>query len=1234
MPKSFMNDPRWYKDAVIYELHVRSFFDATDDGVGDFEGLRQKLPYLESLGVNTLWLLPFLESPLKDDGYDISDYYSVLDMHGTLDDFQHFLDEAHERDMRVITELVLNHTSDQHPWFREARDPQSDKHDWYVWSETTEKYEDVRIIFTDTEHSNWNWDQKAGKYYWHRFFSHQPDLNYDNPAVREKMKEVMFYWFDMGVDGLRLDAVPYLFEREGTNSENLPETIDYVKELRAAVDERYGPGKVLLAEANQWPEETLPYFGAEENGDGQAESTGVQMAFNFPIMPRMYMALRRENRRPLVEMLELTGEIPEDAQWAIFLRNHDELTLEMVTDEERDYMYHEYAADRRFRINVGIRRRLAPLLGGERRRIELMNALLMSLKGSPILYYGDEIGMGDDPFLGDRDGVRTPMQWSPDKNGGFSRAPHHRLFKPPINRGPYSYEFVNVEDAEQDEHSLLHFTRRLLALRNQHAQVFGRGTFELVAVENQAVLAFLREYEGKQVLVVANLSRYAQSAHLPAEERLAGLVPVELFGKTSFPPIGREQPIGREREAGERRQGENGEGPERHPEPYHLVLAPHGFYWFALRSEQALIEEAERRRRVQQEEHPGALPMLEVEDGVENLLVPTMARGRGPERFESLLPDYVSKQRWFGSKGTPIERVSVEDAVRLQAEPYPVYLTLIGVHLGGDAGETVYYALPLAVSYEDAEERLKEWSRATIAWIDGPRGRGLLHDATVRRDFWHTLFEWWKSGGRGRSLRGVYESRLADAARGAEPEDIRLLTGEQSNTAAVINGRFFVKLYRRLEQGPHPEPEMLEYLTESGFSFVPQLLGSIEFRRGRQASYPLGLLQEALPVEADGWHYALDVAERFFDRVAGQKLPEEAHLPGENGFSDDPAPAWLEEVAPELLSMAHVLGVRTAEMHRRLAEADAPDLRPQQSTAADADALADRVRESLERTRPMIEDAAENMDLGEGALPAEDGWQRAKDRLEALRERELDGIKIRIHGDYHLGQVLRADGEFYILDFEGEPARTIEERRRRDFPVRDVAGMMRSFDYAARSELMAFREREEAAEAASGGDLEDGGSSAGEAAAGDETASSPASAATASSQNDAPEDGSPSGADRDAEAAAAADEALDDWTEALVRWCQLLFLDGYGDTATGAADTDAAAADTSADGEGEETAPLLSDLDEHRLLLWAYLLDKALYEVRYELNHRPSWMGLPLRGLKRLLAEPADDGRPKKPVLL
>ena len=1134
MSDDFLNNPLWYKDAVIYELHVRSFYDANNDGFGDFQGLREKLPYLESLGVNTLWLLPFLKSPLKDDGYDTADYFKVLPVHGDLDDFKAFLDDAHARGMRVITELVLNHTSDQHPWFQEARDPASDKHDWYVWSETDEKYEDVRIIFTDTEVSNWTWDQKAQKYYWHRFFSHQPDLNFDNPEVRQKMEEVMFFWFDMGVDGLRLDAVPYLFEREGTNSENLPETIDYIKDLRSAIEDRYGPGKVLLAEANQWPEDTLPYFGEDDDG----QSTGVQMAFNFPIMPRMYMALRRENRRPLVEMMDLTKEIPDDAQWAIFLRNHDELTLEMVTDEERDYMYHEYAAEDRFRINVGIRRRLAPLLGGERRRIELMNALLLSLDGSPVIYYGDEIGMGDDPFLGDRNGVRTPMQWSPDKNGGFSRAPHHKLFMPPINRGRYSYEVVNVEDAEDDPHSLLHFMRRLLMIRQQHKKIFGRGSFELLEVDNQSVLAFVREYEGEQILVVANLSRFAQAVTLPEDAGLGGLAPVELFSQAPFPTM-----------------------PE--DDDYQVILGPHGFYWFKLKPETEVQRGSERYSGLQLAEtgpNGTQLPVVTVAEGLQNLLVPTMAQYAGPETLEHILPDFIGEQRWFGAKGQPIEGVEVEDAVRLRSDP-EVYISILSVEL---EDETAFYTLPLAVaSGDEAIEILNERPSAALAWleVDGaadgapssgaaangaddarlrtangtPDDRLLVYDATVRSGFWSTLFQWWQGGGKGRSLKGLYVAEPSDAAGNADPEAVRLLTGEQSNTSAIIDDTFFVKLYRRLERGTNPEQELLDHLTEVDFTFAPRLHGTIDFRR-HERSYTLGILQEALPVETDGWSFALETTTRFLDRVEDRKLPPEAeedrtlgHYGPTHGQN---VPVWLDDVAPEIMQVARVLGVRTAEMHRALAQADAPDLRPIEAPDTVGAELSRRVRAELDDTREMLADA----DVDPDAVPTGAEWDTALDRLDRLHEVGGDHERIRIHGDYHLGQVLRADGDFYILDFEGEPARPLAERRRRENALRDVAGMLRSIEYAV---LAAWQ---------------------------DHTATDPEYAG---------------------------------WVDTLLRWADVTFLDAYGDTA--AADSFLAPRDTRYD------------------YLWAYLFDKAIYEVRYELNHRPSWAWLPLRGLRRLL---------------
>jgi len=1125
MPDDFLSDPLWYKDAVIYELHVRSFYDSDDDGYGDFQGLREKLPYLDSLGVNTLWLLPFLESPLKDDGYDTADYFKILPIHGDLDDFQAFLDDAHARGMRVITELVLNHTSDQHPWFQEARDPDSDKHDWYVWSETDDKYEDVRVIFTDTEDSNWTWDRKAEKYYWHRFFSHQPDLNFDNPEVREKMKEVMFFWLDMGVDGLRLDAVPYLFEREGTNSENLPETIAYVKELRAAVEDRYGPGKVLLAEANQWPEDTLPYFGE----DAEGKSTGVQMAFNFPIMPRLFMALRRENRRPLVEMLDQTHGIPDDAQWALFLRNHDELTLEMVTDEERDYMYHEYAADDHFRINVGIRRRLTPLLGGERRRIELMNALLFSLKGSPILYYGDEIGMGDDPFLGDRNGVRTPMQWSPDKNGGFSRAPHHKLFMPPINRGKYSYEFVNVEDAEQDPHSLLHFMRRLISLRQQHRKIFGRGSFELLPVDNQAVLAFVREHDGNQILVVANLSRFVQSAHLPPHTALEGHVPVELFGQSPFPAV----------EA---------------KEDYHVTIGPHHFYWFKLVPEEEFERETERRSGLRFAEHgPNgqSLPVLPVEEGLQNVLVPTMARGRGPEQLESLLPGYVQEQRWFGAKGERVEGVVVEDAVRLRRNP-TVYLSILKITLADDEA---FYTLPLMAAPEaKAHSILDEHLTAALGWIEinGTGERRLVYDATVNTKFWKTLFRWWKGGSKGRSLKGVYTAEPSDEAQDDEPESVQLLTGEQSNTSAIVNDDYFVKIYRRLEEGTNPEKELLNHLTSVDFTFTPRLHGTVDFRRGDR-TYTLGVLQEALPVETDGWTYALRCTARFLDRVENTPFPhEQAQLTGTlpetravpdaevpDRSLEASAPVWLEEVAPELLSLAQVLGVRTAEMHLALAKADEEDLRPVPAPSAAGSELAARLRNEMQTTRSLLADQDEGT---EAERPSDAAWNAAAERLDDLETLDGDHEHIRIHGDYHLGQLIRSEGDFYILDFEGEPTRPLDERRRRENALRDVAGMMRSLEYAV---LATWQ---------------------------DHTGTDPDYAA---------------------------------WTDALLRWGERTFLDAYADTAG--------------------SACFLPPAPARYSFLWAYLFQKAIYEVRYEVNHRPDWAWLPLRGLRRLL-------RPNTPI--
>ncbi|MDQ3460566.1 MAG: maltose alpha-D-glucosyltransferase [Deinococcota bacterium] len=1092
-------DPLWHKDAVIYELHVRSFYDSNNDGYGDFAGLREKLPYLEELGVNTLWLLPFYQSPLRDDGYDIADYYQILPVHGTLDDFKAFLDEAHARGMRVVTELVLNHTSDQHPWFQEARVPGSAKRDWYVWSDSAEKYKGVRIIFKDTEYSNWTWDPVAGAYYWHRFFGHQPDLNWDNPAVEKALHEVMFYWFDLGVDGLRLDAVPYLYEREGTSCENLPETLDAIKRLRKAIEDRYGPGKILLAEANQWPEDTVPYFG--EGGEG------VQMAFNFPLMPRMYLAVRRENRQPIVEMLGHTEEIPEEAQWALFLRNHDELTLEMVTDEERDFMYYEYAADPQFRLNLGIRRRLAPLLGGERRRIELMNALLLSLPGSPILYYGDEIGMGDNTFLGDRNGVRTPMQWSPDKNAGFSRAPFHTLFLPPVSEGRYSYQFVNVESERNNPYSFYHFTRRLIALRGQHARTFGRGSLRVLDVENPRVFAFLRQHEGETILVVTNLSRFAQAASLPLAD-FSDCAPVELFSQAPFPPI-------------------TAEG-------YPLTLGPHSFYWFVLRPKAALAED-EALPEEGVADILRALPVLTLTGGLETIVIDTMVQGESRKGLERLLPGYLRGQRWFGAKERPILSVRLEDAVRLQAQAFSGYLALVRVAYEGGVER---YFLPLArMSEEEASSALAERPQAAIARLSGPFGRNVLYDATADPAFWLALYEQTRAGWKGRSLKGLYSAATGKGAVLPPAEGARVLGVEQSNSSAVFGSAAFAKLYRRLEEGPNPEVEMLSYLTSAGFPFVPRMLARLSFNRG-PLELSLGVVQDYLAGDGDAWGYALTETSRYLNRVSDTALPSELYpLPGQ------PIPAWLEHSGGDILHMVRLLGVRTAELHLSLAKAETPALRPEPTEAGDLLALRERVHARAEEVRLAL------TERGSEGRPADDLFARGLAKLDELNPETPAAPggwqKIRVHGDYHLGQVLMSQGEYYLLDFEGEPAKPLAERRRRDQALRDVAGMLRSLDYAG---LMAWRRHlaEHPELASKDGDLET-------------------------------------------------------WVGSLTRWSEAVFLDAYYATA------------------GE--ASFLPPAGVRDRLVWAYQLDKALYEVHYELGHRPDWVDLPLKGLRRLLTE-------------
>ncbi|HYM96749.1 MAG TPA: maltose alpha-D-glucosyltransferase, partial [Candidatus Sulfotelmatobacter sp.] len=686
-------DPLWYKDALIYELHVRAFSDSDADGSGDFRGMLEKLPYLQDLGVNAIWLLPFYPSPGRDDGYDIADYTDVNPQFGTLGDATAFIREAHRRGIRVINELVCNHTSDQHPWFQRARRsrPGSAPRDFYVWSDTNQKYQDARIIFKDFEVSNWTWDHVAGAYYWHRFYSHQPDLNFDNPKVKEAVLKALDFWLDAGVDGVRLDAIPYLFERDGTNCENLPETHQFLREMRNHVDANY-PNRMLLAEANQWPEDSVAYFG---QGDE------CNMSFHFPLMPRLFMSIRMEDRFPIVDILAQTPSIPDTAQWALFLRNHDELTLEMVTDEERDYMYRAYTQDRLARINLGIRRRLAPLLGNDRRRVELMNGLLFSLPGTPVLYYGDEIGMGDNIFLGDRNGVRTPMQWSADRNAGFSRANRQRLYLPVITDPEYHYETVNVEAQQGNPHSILSWMKRLIALRKRH-RAFGRGTLELLRPENRKVLAYVRAYESEQILCIANLSRFLQAVELDLS-KWKGLVPVELFSSNEMPVIG--------------------------DNPYFLTLGPHAFYWFSMQPKPTPQLQSDGAK-------PAAIvPDISVIGGWEAALV-----GASKERLETVLLGYIRQRRWFAGKARRLKSATIADVVGIPGHEGTAYITSVVV--GYAEGDPDMYLLPLAyANAAEAPHIIERWPGSAIAWIgnhdDG--ARGLLYDALGPPNFAEAL---------------------------------------------------------------------------------------------------------------------------------------------------------------------------------------------------------------------------------------------------------------------------------------------------------------------------------------------------------------------------------------------------------------------------------------------------------------------------------------------------------------
>jgi maltose alpha-D-glucosyltransferase/alpha-amylase len=1009
------SDPGWYHDAVVYQIHVRAFCDSNGDGIGDFQGLASRLDYIRDLGVTAIWLLPFYPSPLRDDGYDIADYSRVHPAYGTLSDFKLFLREAHKRGLRVITELVLNHTSDQHPWFQRARRaPRGSRHrDYYVWSDTYDKYTEARVIFKDFESSNWTWDPVAGAYYWHRFYSHQPDLNFDNPAVFEAMKRVMDFWLELGVDGLRLDAVPYLYEREGTNCENLPETHAALRRLRTHVDATYGD-RMLLAEANQWPEDAVAYFG---QGDGDE----CHMAFHFPLMPRMFMALRMEDRYPIIDILQQTPPLPTTSQWAIFLRNHDELTLEMVTDEERDYMYRVYASESQARINLGIRRRLAPLLGNDRRSIELMNGLLFSLPGTPVLYYGDEIGMGDNIYLGDRNGVRTPMQWTADRNAGFSQANPQKLYLPAIIDPDFSYEAVNVQTQLDNPHSLLRWMRRLIWHRKRF-DCLGRGSLEFLYPANNKVLAFIRRQEQQDLLVVANLSRYAQYVELDLSayrER----VPVEVFGQVEFPRIGEL--------------------------PYLLTLAPHTFYWFALEARQATAPDVTGETTT-----PVA---LQVKGG---WLATFKGRSRGT--FEQALPRFLLSHRWFGGKARRIKSVELQEVIPLGDGHATCCFTLVKVDYRD--GESEGYALPLSFASGDQVAEVREaYPHAIVAEVEVDGEPGVVYGAVRDPRFAELLIR--AIAGR-RRFKGAEGELLATPTRAfrraAGPDAARLqatLSGaEQSNSSIVYGDRLILKLIRRAEPGTHPELEIGRHLSErSSFAHVPPLAGHLEYRPRRGEGVTLGILQGFVPSQGDAWRYTLDNVERYLETVSPTEPPPAptvsatllAAAEGDRVVSDQ------ERVGP-YLEAARLIGQRTGELHIALAsDAGDPAFAPEPFSPFYQRSLYQSMRNLTEQNLGLLREKLPGLPEELRDLAEKGHGQRSAllRRFRAILDQRIAGRRTRIHGDYHLGQLIFTGRDFVILDFEGEPARPLSTRRLKRSPLRDVAGMVRSFDYAVHQGL-------------------------------------------------------------------------------------------------------------------------------------------------------------------------------------
>ncbi|WP_089409345.1 maltose alpha-D-glucosyltransferase [Granulicella rosea] len=1150
-------DPLWYKDAIIYELHVRAFADSNGDGIGDFGGLMSRLDYLQDLGVTCIWLLPFFPSPLRDDGYDIANYVDVNPSYGTLDDFRKFLDAAHLRGMQVMIELVINHTSDQHPWFKAARlaPPGSPEREMYVWSDTDKLYDGVRIIFTDTEKSNWTWDDQAKAFYWHRFFSHQPDLNFDNPRVMQEVLTAMRFWLDMGVDALRLDAIPYLIERDGTNCENVPETHVKIKEIRAVIDGEYG-NRTILAEANMWPADVRPYFG-----DGDE----CHMAFHFPLMPRIYMALRQEDRLPITDIMAQTPEIPANCQWGLFLRNHDELTLEMVTDDERDYMYLAYSADPRMRINVGIRRRLAPLVDNNRRRIELLNSLLLSFPGTPIMYYGDEIGMGDNIYLGDRNGVRTPMQWNSDRNAGFSRCDPARLYFPVVMDPIYGYQVVNVEAQLSDQSSLLHWTRNMIALRKLF-QVFGRGTLTFLNPDNRKILAYLRKLEREDgsneiVLCVANLSRFAQPCSLDLKE-YEGMAPVEMLGYVPFPKI----------EAA----------------PYAVTLSPYSFLWLELQAAPTvdasleLSPEAAVLATVDAAAHAEATPLLDLA----TTIWATLLTGATLASIETALPAYLLRQRWFGAKSRVVQTIRILDWAELPGAGTPP-AALFYLSISYTDGETHTYQLPLALSTgPDADAIQAAAPNSILLKLPTAEGPALLYDAVNRKDLRESLLSLIEAESSlpMRDPVTVATEAAAPASLSAQPGEAvppaaaeklepkpagtisgrkssafagvrgtgalvsRTGSAEQSNTSILYGGKLIMKLFRRLQPGENPDTEIGRFLTDvAHYPHIAPFLGELDMIGPDGQPTTIAMLQGLVANEGDGWAWFLEQLAQFYTSVASVAGPSDTGC-APSFLNDASIPSDATAYAAASIEAAALLGRRTGEMHLALAtETTDPAFAAEHFSGDDLDIDARRIDVQITSTLEALKRGlAQLKDLTADAAALLlsrriELYARAHAITGTASGAAESGMRTRIHGDYHLGQVLRTpDQDYVILDFEGEPARTLEERRRKQSPLKDVAGMLRSFSYAAYSGLDAF-----------------------------------------------------------AKTRPAESRSLEPWAKLWQNTVSTAFLRAWSETVSA-------------------KRGLIPSAPRAQALLNAYLLEKALYELLYELNNRPDWVRIPLAGILAL----------------